>query len=496
MLLNKRKKLNIFILLAAVAAVLSLPVAATATKSIPSDLSIGTWDSANRIYTLNTNVSETIQIDEDNLTLDGAGYTVTGAGSGNGVYLYQRSNVTITNLTVEGFYNGIHLYYNCQYNTLTCNTASNNNTGIFLYDNSNNNTLTGNTTASNDSYGIYLLSSSTNTLTGNSVSNNSSTGIYLLTSSGNTLTGNTVASNPVGIYLHSSSTNLIYNNNFIDNNLQAYVFYGGGNDFNQPPPTGGNYWSDWTSPDVAPEDGFVDLPYVFNGGQDDLPWTEMDGWPQPEPEIVVYPAILSHDFGDVPIGESRTYVAQIMNIGNADLEVSSITLDSLGSADFTITSAPETPVTVAPSDIFLVDIEITFTPTTEGYVSTTLLIESNDADEPLVGVELGGVGVIVEIPPEQQIQNILDFFNQSVSDGTLVGYGPGNSPEKRLNALRNMIKAAGDLINAECYAQAIEQLESINKKTDGERRPPDFVVGEAIPTLNQMVKALIEDLSS
>lgn len=217
-------------------------------------------------------------------------------------------------------------------------------------------------------------------------------------------------------------------------------------------------------------------------------------WPQPEPEIVVYPATLSHDFGDVPICESRTYVAQIMNIGNADLEVSSVTLDPLGSADFTITSAPNTPFIVVPSDTFVVDIEITFTPTTEGYVSTTLLIESNDEDEPLIGVALSGVGG-VEIPPGQQIQNILDFFDQSVSDGTLLGYGPGNSSEKRLNALRNMINAAGDLmINAECYAQVIEQLESINKKTDGEQRPPDFVIGEAVPILNQMVKDLIADL--
>ena len=217
-------------------------------------------------------------------------------------------------------------------------------------------------------------------------------------------------------------------------------------------------------------------------------------WPQPEPEIVVYPATLSHDFGDVPICESRTYVAQIMNIGNADLEVSSVTLDPLGSADFTITSAPNTPFIVVPSDTFVVDIEITFTPTTEGYVSTTLLIESNDEDEPLIGVALSGVGGVA-IPPGQQIQNILDFFDQSVSDETLLGYGPGNSSEKRLNALRNMINAAGDLmINAECYAQVIEQLESINKKTDGEKRPPDFVVGEAVPILNQMVKDLIADL--
>jgi hypothetical protein len=220
------------------------------------------------------------------------------------------------------------------------------------------------------------------------------------------------------------------------------------------------------------------------------------GWPAPEPEIVVYPATLSHDFGEVAIGEFETYVAQIMNIGTADLVVSSITMDPLGSADFTITSAPETPFTVAPSETFVVDIETTFAPTTEAYVSATLLIESDDADEPLVGVELSGTGVLVEIPPEEQIQNILDCFDQSVSDGTLLGYGPGNSPEKRLNALRNMICAASDLINAGYYAQAIEQLESVDKKTDGATRPPDFVVGEAVPVLNQMVKDLIIDLSS
>jgi hypothetical protein len=39
--------------------------------------------------------------------------------------------------------------------------------------------------------------------------------------------------------------------------------------FNLPVPDGGNYLSDWTSPD---DDGdrFVDYPYVFYGGQDNL----------------------------------------------------------------------------------------------------------------------------------------------------------------------------------------------------------------------------------
>jgi uncharacterized delta-60 repeat protein len=218
--------------------------------------------------------------------------------------------------------------------------------------------------------------------------------------------------------------------------------------------------------------------------------------PPPAPEIVVYPDTLSHDFGDVNIGESMTYVAQIQNTGNANLEVNSVTLDPCGSTDFTITSAPNNPFIVVPGETSVVDIEITYTPTTEGYVSTTLLIESNDADEPLVGVELGGVGVVVEIPPEQQIQDILDFFDQSVSDGTLVGYGPGPCSARRLRALRCMIKSAGVLIKCEYYGWATMILRAVDKKTDGEPRPPDFVAGEAVPTLNQMVKDLIEDLTS
>ena len=49
------------------------------TIFIPGDTSIGTWDPATRIYTLSTDVNNTIQIDEDDLTLDGAGYTVSRA---------------------------------------------------------------------------------------------------------------------------------------------------------------------------------------------------------------------------------------------------------------------------------------------------------------------------------------------------------------------------------------------------------------------------------
>ena len=216
--------------------------------------------------------------------------------------------------------------------------------------------------------------------------------------------------------------------------------------------------------------------------------------PQTHPEIVVYPALLAHDYGDVNIGDSSTYVVQIQNVGNGEMEVNSVTLD--GSSDFAITSAPAAPFTIAPSESILVDIEITYTPSAAGTASTTVLIESDDEDESVVEVDLTGTGVVVEVPVEQQIQDIIDYLDDSVDAGTIIGYGPGNSPSKRLKALNNMLESASDLIAAEDYANAIAQLESVNKKTDGEKRPPDFIVGDNVATLNEMVNDLIEDLSS
>jgi parallel beta-helix repeat protein len=253
------------------------------TIYIPGDTSVGTWDSLTRTYTLTTDVYETIQIDEDNMTLDGAGHTVTGpdtSTSGYGVYLNTRTSVTIKNVNVEGFSWGIFLNYSSN-STLTDNTSSNNYGGICL-SSSNGNTLTGNT-ASNNVSGIRIgISSNNNTLTGNTSSNNSY-GIALSSSSGNILAGNTFDLNKrYGIRLSDSSSNQIYNNNFIGepDYYQAYVEGGSDNVFNLPKPIGGNYWSDWTSPD-ADGDGFVDLPYVFDGGQDNLPRVNPGGWIKP-----------------------------------------------------------------------------------------------------------------------------------------------------------------------------------------------------------------------
>jgi len=202
------------------------------TRYIPDNNSIGTWDKNTRTYTLTTDVYQTIVIDKDNLTLDGAGHTITGSGWGNGVYLCQRSNVTVKNCVFSKFY-----------------------------------------------IGILLFIGSSNTLT-NNITNDNRYGIYLHSGSSNTLTKNTIYNNQFGIKLYNCNLNKVYNNNFINNPTQAVVNNSSGNKFYLDKPVGGNYWSNWTNPD---DDGdyFVDCFYGFFYGRDYFPWICQDGWKRP-----------------------------------------------------------------------------------------------------------------------------------------------------------------------------------------------------------------------
>jgi hypothetical protein len=130
----------------------------------------------------------------------------------------------------------------------------------------------------------------------------------------------------------------------------------------------------------------------------------------------------------------------------------------------------------------------------EGLLEDTLQIASDDPDEGFLQVELFGTGVVVEPPPDEQIAEILEFFDDAVSGGSLVGDGPGGSADGRLGALRNMIEAAGDLINDGLVAEACDQLLDVQKRADGEPRPPDFVTGADAEVLFDRVQVLRDSL--
>lgn len=203
--------------------------------------------------------------------------------------------------------------------------------------------------------------------------------------------------------------------------------------------------------------------------------------------IVVAP--MDYDFGDVEVGSSSTAIITISNFNGHALVVYSLSL--LGSADFSITMAPDLPAVVVPQ--MTTEVEVTFAPSSDGYVTAVLEIASNDAANPLVSVSLGGMGVPQEQPP-LSVADIMAFFDASVADGTLFGNGSGKSANGREGALRNMIEAAGDLIDDGDIAEACQQLVDACNRTDGLERPPEFVAGPAASSLAQMIMDLMASL--
>ncbi|MGB8780898.1 MAG: NosD domain-containing protein [Candidatus Bathyarchaeia archaeon] len=196
------------------------PIYINADGSIsPSTAPIYTAD--NITYTLTGNITSAtngIEIERNNIVLNGAGYTVTGSGKGydeNGTTLTNMSNVTVKNMTITNFANGIFLY-SSDNSTLSGNTVTNDWEGIVLDSSSDNNTLSGNN-VTNNATGIWLESSDNNTLSGNNVTNDFY-GIEIDYSSNNVLSGNNVTANSNGgIWLEYSSNCTLSGNNVTAN---------------------------------------------------------------------------------------------------------------------------------------------------------------------------------------------------------------------------------------------------------------------------------------
>jgi len=297
--------------------------------------SIGVWDWLTKTCTLTTNIDESIQIDDNGITLDGNNHTITGTNTGMGVWLDGKADVLIKNLTITSFGNGVGVWVSSK-NTFIDNVISNNaSDGIILLlasenklmENkisnnksagvsilySNNNEITDNIIEENEFYGIDIVYSNNNTvennaitatrsqiggaglyireavnnnIINNTISRNKNQGVYLLWADNNVLTGNTISHNlRYGFYIIFSKYNKVYRNNIIDN-FWPIVFWPlspSENKFHLPLPIGGNYWSTFDSPAEgcldANADRICDSPYYFGyGDQDDFPWTIQDGW--------------------------------------------------------------------------------------------------------------------------------------------------------------------------------------------------------------------------
>jgi len=280
------------------------------------------------VYNFTDNIYDSIVVERDNIVIDGAGYTVKGIGAWNstGILLSERSNVTINNMQVKNFRDGIKLSKSLNNVISGNNIAASNYSGISLYDSSNNsicrNSIFGNNIA-NSQYGILLIYSPNNSISENNIASNW-WGIQLSDSSNNSISGNNIASNWWGILLYKSSSNIFFHNNFIASfinnteqlDIQGFVY---ANVWDDGYPSGGNYWNDYGGVDlyggpyqnVTGSDGIGDTPYVIDANSRDG-YPLMNPWPTPLADfsITAPPTLLT-----IQQGNSSTSVVRVTSMG-------------------------------------------------------------------------------------------------------------------------------------------------------------------------------------
>jgi len=176
----------------------------------------------------------------DGITLDGNGHTVTGSG-GTGVLIAGRDNVTVENLTLKHFtqgmfytfghssliknnvvdsaFEGIRLTGNANDNILENNIITNTNANGIAIANSERNVVRENSVIFNSGTGIGVGSSEDNFFVNNIIENNLQNGIGATNSEENTIEQNEINNNGCGVCFAGGSNNKIINNNINENNL-------------------------------------------------------------------------------------------------------------------------------------------------------------------------------------------------------------------------------------------------------------------------------------
>src|SRR4030067_2977114 len=169
-----------------------------------------------------------VTIQKDNVVIDGAGYEIGSTGIGTettiGLDISFRTNVTIINMQVRGFVQGIRLL-----NSSNCN------------------------------------------IVGNNITENVD-GIRIDNPISNLIVGNNITSNRHGT--HPFQDNKFYHNNFIDS-TDRHVYFDAPNHidiWDNGYPSGGNYWSHYTGVDEkkgprqneAGSDGIGDTPHILD----------------------------------------------------------------------------------------------------------------------------------------------------------------------------------------------------------------------------------------
>lgn len=140
---------------------------------------IGNWDASTKTCTLTSDVNETVQIDNDNITVDGRGHTLTGHGTGSGIYT-RKSGVTVRDLTVTGFSYGVNFdpgFFGSAHNNRILSVRLENDSSGIDVRKTNGAVVSDNVIAGFSSTALEVSSSSNTRVTGNAVGSGNGTGI-------------------------------------------------------------------------------------------------------------------------------------------------------------------------------------------------------------------------------------------------------------------------------------------------------------------------------
>ena len=259
------------------------------------------------VYTLTGDVSSDVDgivVEKNDTVLDGAGHSVQGMNvqSSVGIYLMGVSNVTVRNIAVTSFENGILLD---------------------MY--SVNNVVANSSFVGND-YGVSCWAfSDNNTLIGNDMVANSLAAVWVVGSSNLTVAGNFVGGNQYGVILESSSDDRIFHNSLVDNVYQVSI-YDSTSTWDDGYPSGGNYWSDYGGADFyrgqfqdeTGADGVGDTPLVLDG-------ENCDDYPLVSPWVPPDIAVVGVSPSKAVVGEGFTMLVEV-SLANQGSKVEGFTV--------------------------------------------------------------------------------------------------------------------------------------------------------------------------
>jgi hypothetical protein len=158
---------------------------------------------------------------------------------------------------------------------------------------------------------------------------------------------------------------------------------------------------------------------------------------------------------DIPPGQSSANISVAVNDDNTVENSETVRLTISSNSAYTIGSPSSATVTIADDD--------------------------EDVPDPPV------------VAAEQMMAETLNFFSQSVDDGSLVGVGKGKG-NKELRLLKDMLETALERIQGGYYQEACGQLSAALSRCDGDNDPPDYVSGDATVDLARMIRDVINEL--